>query len=374
MAITITQQPTYPNVTHTDLLYVVSSDEATEAQFQYVMDIVSGSQVLNTVRQYPNPAGDAVFDPSRILDDYLLYDPLWTISSLTPAQKTVQTFTINFGEEYGTSSTSPVTLYNGSGSPGRPAVTGTPSQVFPGVVERNNGVSYNWQAQNKLSDRPSNIPISSDDYVTISLYDAGSLPNTTVTYKNAAGSTIATLSYNTSQGFSTIPVSSKNVSNYSSFATIDVNINGTVTTFTKSEDCNYDRLNFAFINKYGFWDYYGVNLPVKRNTTVQRDTITKTFVDWSTTASSYDITRRGKDAYNTMVTDNYSVSTDWLDQTEAAWLSQMIESPSVFLQQGTTFVPVSITNADYVHNTNARSQKAFQYEIQYQFSNQRRSR
>ena len=77
MAITINQEPTagmqgayYP------LLSAVSSDRSGSPQFQYVMDVyVSGSATRAArIRQYPNPEGDAVFNPSAIFQDYVKYD------------------------------------------------------------------------------------------------------------------------------------------------------------------------------------------------------------------------------------------------------------------------------------------------------------
>ena len=58
----------------------------------------------------------------------------------------------------------------------------------------------------------------------------------------------------------------------------------------------------------------------------------------------------------------------------AEWLSQMLESPSVFLQQGENFIPIVITNGNYTHFTNKRSQKTFQYDITFQYSNVRLGR
>ena len=118
MAITITQQPTYPNATYTDLVYVVQSTETAQPQFQYVMDIVSGSTILSRVRQYPNPSAVGVFNPARILNDYLEYPTQFDLTVLTTSNTQVGQFTINFGEEYGTSISSSVTLYDGAGSPG----------------------------------------------------------------------------------------------------------------------------------------------------------------------------------------------------------------------------------------------------------------
>jgi len=370
MAISIVNQPTYPNAVYTPLLYTVSSTLSGSPQFQYVMDIKQGGNLLTRIKQYPNPAAAGVFNPSRVLSDYLTYDEVWKTNNETTPVGSVQSFDIYFGEEYGTSVSSSVILYDGQGSIGNPAVTGTQAEVFPGTVDPNNGTSYNWQAQEVLS----NIPLTDnylayDDYQTMTFYNYGGLTSVNVDYDPGPS-----LNYTLASGFNTVPVSTLNIGAAPVWQTVEVTANGTTYTFTKAEDCNYERIRFAFINKYGFYDYYGVNLPVRKTTNITRQTITKPMVNYSSANSVYDPQRRGQLNYNNQYTDDYTVTSDWINQDTAEWLGEIFESPSVFLQEGSEFIPIVITNASYLHNTNKRGQKTFQYEISYQYANSRPGR
>ena len=123
MAITILQQPTYPNATYTSLVYAVESDDINKPQYQYVMDVVSGSNILTRVKQYPNPVGNAIFDPARIMNDYLEYrNDIFASTTTTDFGTSIGTFAIKFGESYGSSPSSSVVVYDGNGSVGNPAV------------------------------------------------------------------------------------------------------------------------------------------------------------------------------------------------------------------------------------------------------------
>ena len=126
------------------------------------------------------------------------------------------------------------------------------------------------------------------------------------------------------------------------------------------------------------WDYYGVNLPTNKNTSVSRKQFQATSANYSGVNPGYDVSRRGITNYYTSFTDNYQVVTEYLQQGEADWLSELLESEEVFVQQdvnGTQqFVPVIITNSNYTWKTNNRGQKVFQYTIQYQYANPRFSR
>lgn len=371
MAITITTEPTYPNAVYTNLIYAVSSSQSDSDQFQYVMDIVQGNERLVRVKQYPNPNAVGIFDPARILNDYIAYDESWKIDNVTEPTTAVQTFSIRFGEEYGSSPSSSVTLYDGNGNVGSPAKSGSSAVVFGGVIDPNNGTSFNWQSQSMaLTDVPTQgVEISYDDYHTMPFYTDGTLTEVSVDYNPGP-----TLTYDIdsgSSGFTNVPISTLNIEAGANWTEIEVTAGSDTWTFVKAEECNYDRVRFAFINEYGMWDYYGFNLPIRKQTTVNRQMVTKPFVNYSSVAGDYDVNRRGKDYYNTQYNDSITVTTPYIDKTTAEWLSQLMESPSVFLQEGTKFIPIIITNANYTHYTNLRGQKTFQYDITFQYSNTR---
>jgi hypothetical protein len=91
------------------------------------------------------------------------------------------------------------------------------------------------------------------------------------------------------------------------------------------------------------------------------------------------------DYYNSSSSDRYSISTNYVTSKEADFISQLIESPQVYLQLNNldmglgvnlatpTFEPVQILNSSYVSKTNSL-QKIFKYDIEYKVSNQRPAR
>jgi len=410
MAITVVKQPNYPNVTGTNLVYTVTSNSGSQPQFQFVADITSGSSVLTRIRQFPNPAGAGVFDIHRILDDYLEPDNYWKITGAQNATTSYKSFGINFGEEYGTSSSSSVTLYTGNTpqTAGVPAKSGSTIGVFAGTVDPNNGTSYDFPTGSfykvPLTSYPftftstynsdSSKGIATQDYETISFLNKSTDPVEEVIYTvySSTGTTLGSGSYGVSLSSITgsliyLPVGPKNLTDAG--GTVFTNTNwayyrlqisflntegSTYLFYTKDNNCYYDRTRIAFYNKYGVWDYFGVNLPDSKTTNVTRNTIKRPFVDFSTANSTYDVTRRGLDHYYTSYADDYKVTSNWLSQTEAEWLSELLETPYAFIQDGNNFVPIVITNSSYVHNTNKRGQKNFQFDIEYQYSNTRLGR
>jgi hypothetical protein len=190
MAITIEQSPTSPNMANANLIYQVSSNQTTQAQFQYVLDVQNANRtVLQRIKQQPNPAGVGVFDVGQIITNYVGIDEVWKTTRFATSSFANEQFWVAFGEEYGTSTSSSITLYNGSGTAGAPAKSGSwPIDIANGLVEPNSGdwnfpsssyvtmslapgfletYSYNYG----LSYAPTTQKIMDGDYATIAIYN-----------------------------------------------------------------------------------------------------------------------------------------------------------------------------------------------------------
>lgn len=398
MAITILQQPTYPNATYTSLVYAVESDDINKPQYQYVMDVVSGSNILTRVKQYPNPVGNAIFDPARIVNDYLEYrTDIFDSIATNDFGSSQQTFAIKFGESYGSSPSSSVTIYDGNNGIGNPAVTGTPSVVWPSTVNPNNGVGWNWDDVYGNNIYLTNYPnstttnteknykkVAPSDYGVIAFKGTNGTNDPDVILYNSNGGIVATTFFTgpSDANGTYIPCGPKNLldkgitQNQLDNTDYYEILVGPSSFYFKidREGCNYPRVNFLFINSFGVWDSYGVSLPKAHNTSLDKKQITKPMIDYSSATAPYNGLRRGHEYYNIQSNDRYSISSEFLTQEQAEWMSELLESPSVYIQEGNNFIPVLITNSAYVHNTNKKSQKIFQYRIEYTLSNQRLGR
>ena len=138
--------------------------------------------------------------------------------------------------------------------------------------------------------------------------------------------------------------------------------------------CSDEYTRFAWINKLGFWDYYNVYNPTRKVTDVERNIFDKPNVDYSSTTSIYSVTRRGEKQYNTGYIDNYEITTDYIDKATADWLTELFDSPEVFVQENGNFIPIVISNSTYEWNMNENRQKLFQFTINYRYANKRYDR
>ncbi len=100
------------------------------------------------------------------------------------------------------------------------------------------------------------------------------------------------------------------------------------------------------------------------------------YIDYSTNSRTiaYDSKRRGDTQYYVDFNNTFTAETDWLTQEQADWLFELFESPNVYVQQGSSFIGVVITNANETFKTNPRGQKVFKFTIRYRKSNSKRAR
>lgn len=471
MAITIQQYPQQLNMANSDLLWLVTSNSSSAAQYQYVCALKDGcGNTLTTIKQSPNPSGKGVFNLGRIVRQYLDYDTdalsIGTPGSLFNKQsKTAKFFTVAFGEEYGTSTSSSVTEYTGVGAtPGTASYTGSLPYYYliNGVVDPNAG-SFNWNTGSNfiyettpssatfnynvaLTDAPRTQYVKSADYHSISFlngnlteatasaqditwveytfysgsvaYDSASFDNTDLSgnFDNSGGP--RTGSTQTWDEVTAIQPCTNNRGTQTSGSLLvhlgigpqnlldNGNVNGitgswdyyTVKLYTQDSsspgtfnpngvwdsftitrqtgNCDYPGARFAWINNYGVWDYFNFVLQEDKNTVVERGLYRQNFVDYSTTSNAvtYDRERRGNNAYYTNINANFTANSDWLTQAQADWLEGLFYSPNVYIQSGSVWLPVVITDTQFTSKTNPRTQKLFKYTINYILANNKRSR
>ncbi len=157
MAITLRQSQTSPNIGNSNLVNAVTSNSSSMAQFKFVADINdSNGDLLQRVKQQPNPNTTGVFDFGNIIPTYLgPTDQVWKIANVTANTACGKDFQIRFGEEYSDTATGFTTLYTGDSpdAAGDPNVSGS-DYVFliDGVTNPNDLINFNWNSGSKYNE------------------------------------------------------------------------------------------------------------------------------------------------------------------------------------------------------------------------------
>ena len=430
MAITILQEPTSPNLANTELIYSISSSNAGNPQFRYVVDIAwaaGGSFNLDTTfRVYPNLNFTGNFDISRyISDDYLgdtaEYDfNTWFVGpSPLLSSGVMDQYLVEFKEEYASDLNS--TPYTSSVL-ASDIITVLP-EGFKNIND-NTGTGYNFDSGSYyydggpakkvkiLTTNPSTFTGTDDiDFVFSLPLNAGCPVNVIqdaayalTWYVDAYGfndTLIAQDSYTYAASTSypaqrTINVGPAALTNIAIYPNISTQINaGNVkyiyayASFTSNKlkmyvdyQCDYDNdppYTIGWIGQLGTLEVFSPGTPLRKVTNINRKEYDRTFVRYEDFLPSYNQSNRGKTTYTTEYSDTYEFTTDWLNEEQAQWLSGLFESNQVVFNISpdkfyNDQLPVTITNSSYTVNNSTSRNKLFQYTVQFKYSLDRHSR
>jgi len=142
-------------------------------------------------------------------------------------------------------------------------------------------------------------------------------------------------------------------------------------------DCKgFETIRLAFMNSLGTYDYFNFTKKSTRTTELVKSPIktnygtelvfsaTDVFIDnFDLPIYTQGTQSGGTRNYNTNAIETIEANTDFISQEEAAILKDLFKSPSVFMQEGTTFVPVVINETEYMLQTTVND-KVIQYIIQ----------
>jgi len=427
MALTLTQKPTTPNASRTNLLYTLTSDSSSKDQFRYIAQISTNETQTNQsypaieLKYYPNTTGSGIIDLANVFNRYLAWDEnsmAWSTMTTTPisndGQSTVQLFSCSFGEEFADSPSSSLQVHTGSINE---LIT-----VFQGKVDIDSG-DYNFNTASIVNNNNNIFSDIPDALYSQSQYDffqecpkVGFRDPQTVTvntpggydvkvYDEAAngytGSALLTVADTTPDFYSIVGVGPYNI-----FTDTTIPNRGIVTGSDAAWICfeqsgkkpiNYmlpnhskypcttdgrpnSYVRFLWQNNYGAWDFYNVYNTLQQTNTVERETYTQPFPTYNQITSPFNINNRGEKQISSILSEQFTISTDYVSDKTSNWLTQMFDSNNVYIRipdpdnylfdnYAGDLRAIVINNVNYRWQEDQKRNKSFQYTINWQFSN-----
>jgi hypothetical protein len=115
---------------------------------------------------------------------------------------------------------------------------------------------------------------------------------------------------------------------------------------------------------------------------VERKSYTKPFQIYDQQDSQYGLTTRGEKQFSSILTEQFTSTTDYVSKKTADWLTQLFDSNNVYLQipdnvndgflereYDAGFRPIIINNVNYRWQENKFRNKTFQFTIDWSFAN-----
>lgn len=136
-------------------------------------------------------------------------------------------------------------------------------------------------------------------------------------------------------------------------------------------DCLYEPIRLAWLNKHGAWDYYTFTKKSIRSLTSTRTHYEKLDGTWNESFYNLNTSKGGKTPYHTSTTEKITLNTDYMNDTESEWIAQLMTSNKVliikdyFTGGGMNIVrrftePCTVTDSSFTRKTRVND-KLIQY-------------
>lgn len=383
MAVSITQQPAYATPSDNPIIFAFKQTISGKFNMSFVIEvIVEGS--VGTYEVYPEDE-DATYsygkiDVSNIVTPYIPTQNLKPLNSATIFDPDGYRFiSVNVYEKYSTT-------INGAVSVNPTPASSSQIGVFKGKLSRTEFLNWDYTDYQKgltkqlLTDRSYMLY-----YSTINLYEQTIkkedsltytwIDNTTIdtpvnykvryTYYNEAtiikqtdenfttgnqgllGSIYFNLDQHVSLGYLTSGEAASCTSVIIGLLnSSNVNI-ASITTVKFDNTCFYNGATLRFMNKYGAYDNYLFTYNKRYSASVKSFEFERSQGSWSNGVYSLSKANTGRLSYLKQTTKKLQLISDWLDETTQNWLTQLYDSPAVYINEGTEDESVIVTNSSY---------------------------
>lgn len=373
--------PTYSSV-NDPLVYVVydahAASPSTYPNYKYVIEVHINGTLRFTGKYYQNPTTNrGIVDIAPIVREYVT-------ANLNPTSSNILAQTLGEGEF----SVSVVVKVREeySGTVSAILLTDSTRTFFNVVNGRINDFTFLGSYANKpASTRPVtiNLPYSCSRYYIPYFATSTSSYNVVITGGTSTRTkSITPSAANTLQILNISPTAINNeyAGNFTSSTTsYTVAVGGVTYTINVICEGLYTNFFVHFMNRFGGYETMLLNKVNRKVYNLERKTYQQLpyRVDGSGVVSvkSGSIMHRTITQYSGNYKETLSVHTDWLSDAEYQWLSQLITSPQVWLEDSSTLYPVVMTRNNYefkehivdgMININAEFDFGRTYKTQYQ--------
>jgi len=392
MAYSIQQQPQDYSPAFNPLTFVVRETDTaitSASNFRYLCEVEIDGTIqakLKAPIRYGSSQNEAVFDITEIIASYVGNDFEPPSAAAVVGQPRIVSYRAKFGYEYGSGVVTEAT----------------------GVVNTNN--KFSWDACLPIQDF---LSYAQADYLTASGGTAGAQFLTNVRTRkvqadeahtvhalfgtdtankvfefksyNAAGTLLQTVQ----KTFTYVDYKSRllaadctfnniGFSSAADYYTVQAYPSGYVGKASEtmrfdlwSECSKYDPVTLHFLNTLGGFDSYTFRKRTVRNLTGEKKTFEQDSFRYTTGAYNYSNARGGVTNYNTTLTEQWTLNTDFLTDTEAEYIEQLLFSPVVYMGSFSALEKVTVTSNEFERKYNRDGLVQYSVTIQRALTNRR---
>jgi hypothetical protein len=358
MALTATHQVSgVYQPSNNDNLWVVSEDSTgitSNFNFKFICDVKNTSGTLLSRLKVPPYFGTndkGVFNISKVLSAYTTFDWNYADTEASGCTNSYFDYTLAFGYEYSTGSTSDIEVSTG-------VTTETGNTVWNAALHPLAFINYSQGDYLMASGSTANFLTS---LTSKRIHETQkdwlyALHNSNISTLDIAFSGGGTTQVSgTSHDITRFPIG-ENIPGGIPSGTTSYTITpkasggntiGSVFTIYIDDRCSkFEQTDVFFLNKFGAVESFRFNKVRRDNFTSVKNTFRKNPYKLSGTSYSYDRLAHSKSDYYNEMTQVTTLNSDFITEAEAVWLKQLINSPRVWMYD-TELIPINVRTSDY---------------------------
>ena len=387
MAFTQIQQPALFTPAYNDINFVVSSTNNGQPNFNYIFDVKINGTFISRHRIPARPDnGVGLFNAKRIVETYLSQSINFDQITVTNSSESILALVIECTEEFGTTvpgttTTTFTTIYCWNAAFAYPAFVNslvTDFRQMKNQIDVSYLLSDNQINKIKLTEKAVISAMIGEanavDRIGIFAYDSAStlLQTTYIINPFAAVS-------NTASRFITLPAGPSNLNQivnanleagtqnqgniipsntaFYNIRTFGVGSASKIYRYNITEVCSkFTPVRLHFLNRLGGYDSFTFDLLNTFTSNIERKEYRQNLGGFVGSTYTYDIKDRSATIFDTQIKTTQVLNSNWITDTEAGWLEQLMTSPDVYMEVGTQLQAVNITDTSYTQKKTVNDQ------------------
>lgn len=370
MSVTINQSPESTTPAYNDINFLVSESSGaiyTKDNFKWIGEVVVDSTTIAKLKTpiYFGSTNKGVFNIGRILESYVTHDFNYSDTLASGCPNSTKEYNFKVGYEYSNSPTGTVTEYLNQAS--------ASGSIWNAALNPYDFVSFDIDAYTDTARKFLTSIRSQSIHRTqkVWLYALrGAATNLRIVYSDATTSTYTLpnvrmvripVNLNTPAGATYFDCYLRDVDG--------VQISESYRFYIKDECSKYENYDLFWLNRLGGFDSFRFNRVSKKSFDITRKTYRQNQYTLDNTAVSWTY---GTDSFSNVQyyeesKQKLTLFSNWISDTESTWLRELVESPVVYLWDGTTLQAINITNAMY-EEKKWINDKMFNLQLDIEFS------
>jgi len=137
------------------------------------------------------------------------------------------------------------------------------------------------------------------------------------------------------------------------------------------DDCSrYDKIRFFYMDKLGSYLPLTFNKVSRQKNSVKRSNYSQNYGTYDSVSDAWGYTTydRGMTNYDKVITETVTCTSDWLTETMASMVLDMLESPNVYIQnEDGDYIAINITTNTY-EIKKRQNDKLINYTISFEYA------